>query len=86
MILGKKEEDQNVRMRRFREGHEDTAEDGRDQQQISSHLWGITLHIWSLLALAKSIYSVCLDVLAVPKYHFNNMFNHMHFSSQDLCH
>ncbi|XP_039511076.1 uncharacterized protein LOC120465414 isoform X1 [Pimephales promelas] len=37
LTSGKKEEDQSVRMRRFREGHEDTAEDGRDQQQISSH-------------------------------------------------
>ncbi|XDV37811.1 hypothetical protein PO909_007353, partial [Leuciscus waleckii] len=27
LTSGKKEEDQNVRMRRFREGHEDTAED-----------------------------------------------------------
>ncbi|XDV37816.1 hypothetical protein PO909_007358, partial [Leuciscus waleckii] len=27
LTSGKKQEDQNVRMRRFREGHEDTAED-----------------------------------------------------------
>ncbi|XP_056100224.1 uncharacterized protein si:zfos-741a10.3 isoform X5 [Rhinichthys klamathensis goyatoka] len=38
LTSGKKEEDQSVQMRGFREGHEDTAEDGRDQQQISSHL------------------------------------------------
>jgi len=27
MFLGKKQDDQKVRMRRFREGHEHTAED-----------------------------------------------------------
>ncbi|XP_051716212.1 uncharacterized protein LOC127494387 isoform X9 [Ctenopharyngodon idella] len=35
---GKKQEDQKVRMRRFREGHEHTAEDSGVQQQISSQL------------------------------------------------